>query len=145
MNNSLQQAINRVMVDTSGYFALTDTRDPNHQRAAAILATISKLNPQLFTTNLIVAELHALTLKRLGRDTALSLIRSIRASETNIIRISGEDEDRALDIITRYRDKEFSYTDAASFAVMERIGIQYAFSFDRHFKQYTFTALDDVV
>lgn len=36
----------------------------------------------------------------------------------------------------RYDDKRFSFTDAISFVVMERLGIPYAFSFDRDFAQY---------
>ncbi len=35
-------------------------------------------------------------------------------------------------------DKRFSYTDASSFAVMERLGIGTAFGFDRDFAQYGF-------
>ncbi|SHF68103.1 PIN domain-containing protein [Desulfofundulus australicus DSM 11792] len=42
------------------------------------------------------------------------------------------------EIIKKYRDKDFSFTDATSFAVMYRYGINLAFTFDRHFKQYGF-------
>ena len=43
---------------------------------------------------------------------------------------------RAEDILAHYQDKTFSLTDALSFAVMERLGIQAAFSLDRHFAQF---------
>jgi predicted nucleic acid-binding protein len=56
-------------------------------------------------------------------------------------RVTGQDEVRALDILTRYTDKDFSYTDATSFAVMERLGIGTVFTFDHHFGQYGFEAL----
>ena len=46
------------------------------------------------------------------------------------------DEVRAIDILARYKDKTFSYTDATSFAVMERLGIGAALSLDSDFKQY---------
>ena len=39
----------------------------------------------------------------------------------------------------KYQDKDFSLTDAISFAVMERLQITQAFTFDRHFAQYGFT------
>jgi len=58
-----------------------------------------------------------------------------------LIRISEEDEERAVAIIEGYADKAFSYTDAASFAVMRRLGIETAFSFDRHFAQFGVTTL----
>lgn len=40
-----------------------------------------------------------------------------------------------------YTDKDFSFADAISFVVMERLGITRAFTFDRHFEQYGFTVL----
>ena len=39
------------------------------------------------------------------------------------------------------RDKTFSYTDACSVAVMERLGLKTAFAFDPHFRQYGFHVL----
>ena len=49
---------------------------------------------------------------------------------------------RALEIIERYQDKEFSLTDATSFAVMERLGIEAAFAFDADFRQFGLTVLE---
>ena len=51
-------------------------------------------------------------------------------------RISAEDEERAKEIIFGYADKEFSYCDATSFAIIEREQIRVALSFDRHFLQH---------
>jgi predicted nucleic acid-binding protein len=96
---------------------------------------------QLFATNFIVAETHALTLARLGREAATDVLRRLRHGGINHIRATPDHEDRAEAIVTRYRDKTFSFTDGISFAVMEEYGIRYAFSFDRDFTQYGFTAL----
>lgn len=46
-----------------------------------------------------------------------------------------QDEEWAKEILFRYEDRNFSFADAVSFVVMERLGIQYAFTFDHHFVQ----------
>jgi predicted nucleic acid-binding protein len=50
--------------------------------------------------------------------------------------VTANDERKAREIIERYQDKSFSYTDATSFALMERLGLKNAFAFDSHFRQY---------
>ena len=42
-------------------------------------------------------------------------------------------EEKAEDILRKYQDQDFSYTDAVSFAVMKHYEIRQAFSFDEHF------------
>jgi len=42
-------------------------------------------------------------------------------------------EEEAEDILGKYQDQDFSYSDAVSFAVMKRHEIHLAFSFDHHF------------
>ena len=58
-----------------------------------------------------------------------------------VIRLTAADEAAGRQIILHYNDKDFSYVDASSFAVMNRLDIQTAFSFDRHFEQYGFRAI----
>jgi predicted nucleic acid-binding protein len=84
-------------------------------------------------TNFIVAETHALILARLGADLARAWLQNLHWP---VERVSAIDEDRARAIIYAFMDKTFSYTDATTFAVMERMKLEYAFSFDRHFKQF---------
>jgi predicted nucleic acid-binding protein len=131
----------RVLVDTSAFYALTDPRDENHTTAAALRNHLIAERWRLFTTELILAETHALLLARLGRSTALQLLQAIEASPTTILPATPADHRRARAILSQYDDKEFSLTDAISFAVMERLGISYAFTFDRDFTQYGFTVL----
>jgi len=38
-----------------------------------------------------------------------------------------------MQILSKYSDQDFSYTDAVSFAIMKRQKIIKAFSFDKHF------------
>lgn len=129
------------LVDTSAYFALTDSRETTHQAARVIATRLGTERWRLFTTNFIVAETHALLLARLGRDPAARVLQEIDRGSITIVRVTAADEQRARKIIYQYDDKEFSLTDATSFAVMERLKIPYAFTFDRNFTQYGLTVL----
>ena len=128
-------------VDTGAYFALSVVRDSNHDAARAIAAQLIAERWRLTTTNFILAETHALFLNRVGRREALRALQAIERSDTTLVRVTPADERRAWAIIEQYADKDFTLTDATSFAVMERLGLTHAFSFDRNFAQYGFTVL----
>jgi uncharacterized protein len=126
----------RVFLDSSGFLALVNARDTYHAHARAAWTTLTEERWHTFTTNLVVAEAHALFLTRLGHDRATAFLHQILRSSTTIVRVSQQDEQQAQEIIFRYDDKNFSYTDSTSFAVMERLGIGPAFTFDHNFAQY---------
>lgn len=132
----------RVFADTSGYFAATNRRDAHHDLAVVTLDRLIVERRPLFTTNFILAELHALLLTRVGRDSAEQVLFEIDDDpQITIVRVSARDEARARDIIRTYQDKSFSLTDATSFAIMERLGIGLAFTFDANFAQYGVTMI----
>ncbi len=123
------------LVDTSAVYALFNSADQNHPAAKKKIAILNKTRTEPLLTNFVVAECHALLLNRLGHERARSwLLRNAWRIEP----VLPGDEDRALDIIATHDDKGYSYTDATSFAVMERMRIRRAFAFDRHFEQYGF-------
>jgi predicted nucleic acid-binding protein len=120
-------------VDTSAIYALVDRDDTYHRKAVAILRSLPRRGVTPLLTNFILAEAHALLLSRLGAEMARQwLVRQLWPVEA----VTPQDEDKAKEIIRRYVDKTFSYTDATSFAVMERLGLKEAFAFDPHFRQY---------
>ena len=124
-----------VLVDTSAVFALIDRKDANHAAAKSRLRSLKKTRSEPILTNFLVSECHALLLARIGHEVARQWLL------TNVWRVEPvlpSDEQHARDIIRRCTDKGYSYTDATSFAVMERLGLVRVFSFDRHFKQYGF-------
>jgi predicted nucleic acid-binding protein len=131
----------RVFIDSSAQAALLDQDDANHGRAIAILDRIAGAHFRLVITNVVLIEAHALIVSLLGADRARRFVAGIRAGNTLIVRVRASDEARAEEILFRYTDKAWSYADATSFVVMERLGIQYAFTFDSDFAQYGFTVL----
>jgi uncharacterized protein len=131
----------RVFVDSSAYLALLDTDDEHHREAIATLQELAQARYRQFTTNVLLIESHALILSVLGRDRAARFLKDMEESNTVMIRARATDEERAKQILFQYTDKDFSFADAISFAVMERFAIRLAFSFDRDFAQYGFTVL----
>jgi len=129
-----------IFVDTGALFAVANAKDKDHQKAKDFLTRLAEEKVILLVTNFIIAETYTLMLRKIGRDKAIEYVEKLR-NTAEIERVSEEDENKAWQIILRYQDKDFSYVDATSFAVMERLGIRDAFSFDEHFEQYSFNRL----
>jgi predicted nucleic acid-binding protein len=128
----------QVLVDTSAVYSLVDRGDAFHRKAVAILRSMPGRGLTPLLTNFIVAESHALLLSRMGAAMARHWL---LGQAWKIEAVQARDEEVAKDIIRKYTDKSFSYTDATSFAVMARIGISAAFGCGPHFQQYGFKLL----
>ncbi len=77
----------QVFVDTSAYFALTDSRDENHEIAVHTIHQLIRERTEFLTTNYVVAETHALLLNRIGYKTAIQVIEELYRSQTRIYRV----------------------------------------------------------
>ena len=122
-----------VFVDTGAHYALADANDPDHEEAVRLLQQISRQRYALVASNFVISEVYTLLLKRLGWERAIRYVEELRAGATQVLRISAEDESRAWEILRQYQDQDFSYVDATSFAMMERLDIETFFAFDAHF------------
>ncbi|HEX6049145.1 MAG TPA: PIN domain-containing protein [Gemmatimonadaceae bacterium] len=121
-------------VDTSAWYPLLVAAHPHHARFASALRAMVRDRRRLVTTNLVVAETHALLLRRVGRTTALTFVQTVDEAPNVIVRSTRELERTAeQNWLARYRDQEFSFTDAVSFAVMADRRIRDALTLDHHF------------
>jgi predicted nucleic acid-binding protein len=50
--------------------------------------------------------------------------------------VTSSDVARAWQVYSTHRDKAWSVTDCVSKVVIERLGVEYAFAFDVHFRQF---------
>lgn len=92
-------------------------------------------------TDYIFDETYTALRNWLGHKLAVSFGDLVLKSKVlNLIRVDEELFDAAWEIARKHSDKSYSFTDCTSFALMERLGIDSAFTFDRHFMQYGFTA-----
>ncbi len=118
--------MSRAFVDTSAYYAFLDRTDTSHISAQSIFPKLLSDGSVLFTTNFVLAETHALLLNGIGRDAAMRFLDTFFQSAMILIRVTEADETTAREILRASSDKEYSYTDATSFAVMDRLHIKEA-------------------
>jgi predicted nucleic acid-binding protein len=136
--------VKRVFVDTGGFFALLCAEDRSHERARTLFAEADAKRWRMVTTNAVVIETHALLIARLrdGRRHGIEFLDRIGRTEVRMERVRASDEKRAIELIKRHADKDYSLCDALSFTVMERLRLKEAIAFDRHFREYgTFVLL----
>lgn len=123
-------------LDVSGWFAALSARDQHHTRAAATYGELlATRGTRLITTNLVVAEVHALLVRGGGAGAGLRFLERLQGDPAHEVVWATRDLERtAADRWLRpFRDVAFSLTDAVSFEVMRAAGLRQVFTFDRHF------------
>jgi predicted nucleic acid-binding protein len=121
-------------IDTSAWYPLLVATHPDHARLASALRALIRDRRRVVTTNLVVAETHALLLRRAGHATALTFVQTVDEAPNVVVHSTRELEKLAeRDWLARYRDQDFSFTDAVSFAVMADRQIRDALALDPHF------------
>lgn len=131
-----------VFVDTSAWLALINEADSDHVSAKTIRDKLLRSKKRFFITNYIIVEIANSLCKTRWRSHAVSLINSIRETESiEVVEIDREILDDAWNMYSTRTDKEWSLTDCASFVVMKKYGIQEAFTSDHHFEQAGYEVL----
>jgi predicted nucleic acid-binding protein len=123
-----------VFVDTSVWYAAADSGDVSNARAKAILAG----GEQLLTSDHVLIETWTLLRYRIRRQAAERFWDALRNGVAVIEPVIAADLEAAWQIGTAFRDQDFSIVDRTSFAVMRRLGIERAASFDDDFAIFRF-------
>jgi len=123
--------VERVFVDTSGWYAAADSRDPDHR---AVARWLRRNTLPLITTDYVFDETVTLVRVELGHPAAVRFGESVRASAAvQIVSATTEDREAAWQTFKKFEDQRFSFTDCTSFAVMKRLGLSQALTGDQHF------------
>jgi hypothetical protein len=132
--------LSRIFIDTGAFLALEDESDQYHEEALQFREQVlRKKRYEIITTSYILDETLTLIRFRIGIKASIDFSKKIRKSKVvKIVQVSGEIEEKALDLFERYEDKDFSFTDCVSFVVMWEMGIKEAFAFDEHFNRMGF-------
>ncbi len=123
-----------IFVDTSAWYAAADSGENRHIRAKEILAS----REALLTSDHVLVETWLLLKLRLGLHAADRFWEGLRSGLATVESVSLADLEAAWQIGEAYPDQDFSIVDRTSFAVMRRLGIERAASFDHHFAIFRF-------
>jgi hypothetical protein len=123
-------------VDTTAWVALYDRSDKSHDRASEYWNRLRKRSAELWTSDYILDETLTLLRMRAGHRGAVLFGESVRSSGLKVLEVAREVRESAWEIFVRYEDKDFSFTDCTSFALMRDMSLRKAFAFDRHFTQF---------
>lgn len=131
-----------VFVDTGGWMACADLADPAHSACAAARDSTLQAGRTLMTTDFVVDETLTLIRFRLGIVAANAWWQQINGSaRLRWERVESDRFERARDLFFQYRDKDLSFTDCTSIAVMREFRLTTVMTTDRHFHQVGFDVL----
>jgi predicted nucleic acid-binding protein len=124
-----------VFVDASAFYALLNKKDKLHQEALSISKALAKAKEVLITSNYTLAEAYTVIRSKLGFSTASTFVAEIKKGGIQVAWIDSQIHNRGVEIfLGKEEPKDLSFFDCVDLALMEALGIEKAFSFDRHFK-----------
>jgi predicted nucleic acid-binding protein len=127
-------------VDTSFWYAQAMRRDGRH--AEAVVLSDAFASRALLTSNLVVGETWTLLRRRSTYAVAMNwLDRVVGSVGVKIERIDADLEDEAWAWLRTHDEREYSFVDATSFALMRKLRITDALAFDGDFAAAGFTEL----
>jgi predicted nucleic acid-binding protein len=131
-----------LFVDTAGWTMLADAADRQHAAARAFRDRWLERGGVLVSSDFVMDETLTLLRMRLGLQAAERWWDQVQSSTR--VRWEWIDPARAESArhwFFRWQDKDFSFTDCASFVVMKQLRIREALTNDRHFVQAGFQAV----
>jgi len=129
-----------IFVDTSFWVAARLRRDRRHAEAVRLLERCD--DETLVTSNAVRGETWTFLRKRAGHRDAIAYLDLLEESERiRLGRVSEALEREALTWLRQHDEREYSFVDATSFAVMRSLRIREALAFDGDFAAAGFVEL----
>ncbi len=129
-----------IFIDTSFWAALTARDDALHDVAVELFA--QRGTERLVTSNHVRGETWTLLRRRRGFRSAVSFLDGLeRTARLRLEFVSRDLEEEALRWLRGRDEREYSFVDATSFAVMRALRIRDALAFDGDFAAAGFTEL----
>ena len=131
-----------VFVNTSGWLALYNPRDPNHETAGEFWRDLQQQPVRLVSTDYVMEQVYT-ALKVFGSlSTAQAFHQVVTNSE--IMRLFMTDSvifDRAWEVFVADEHPQWTFTDCVNYAVIQYLGVTEVFTFDPTFTAPGLTVL----
>ena len=129
-----------IFVDTSFWAALTAKTDAWHEEATELFGGVGSV--RLLTSNHVRGETWTLLRRRRGFRSAVAFLdRLERTTALRLEFVSRDIEGEALRWLRQHDEREYSFVDATSFALMRSLRIHEALAFDGDFAAAGFVEL----
>lgn len=129
-----------IFVDTSFWVALRNRSDQRHGLASQLLPVHGDTG--LTTSNHVVGETWTFLRRRAGHRSAVEFLEALeRSPRIRVTPIEPPQEQEAWRWLRRHDEREYSFVDATSFALMRRLKIRTVLAFDGDFSAAGFTEL----
>jgi predicted nucleic acid-binding protein len=124
-----------LICDTSGIYALYDTKDAVH---AAVTGVVEAEPEALLLPVVLLAEIDYLLQLRLGPDAALEFLEAVERGDFELVPLTGADFVRCRELAVQYRDLRLGLADSTIVAAAERLEVYRLLTLDyRHFRTVT--------
>jgi predicted nucleic acid-binding protein len=128
-----------IFVDTSFWVATIASADANHGQATLLARQASD---RLVTSNHVRGESWTFLNRRYGHGLAVAFIDALaRTFRLRVEFVSRDLEDEALRWLHQHDEREYSFVDATSFALMRSLRIRETLAFDGDFAAAGFVEL----
>lgn len=121
----------KVLIDTSAFYALISSADEFHPRARSIYSDLLDQRAELYTTSYVLVECMSLVQRRLGFDALTRFVTSIE-NVVGIMWIDSQSHQAAWDMLRARRGRGLSLVDCTT-VVLARSLDSRVFAFDDDF------------
>lgn len=123
-----------VFIDASFYLSLLNADDSCHQQA--LEQAVNYADFQYITSQAVLGEVLTVGSQRYDRHRTIDFVEEIRSSDTDIVLETPDLVRSAFDIFCTLSNKNISWVDCYSFAIMKSFRVDQSLSFDRDFRKF---------
>src|SRR6476659_1431623 len=123
-----------IFVNSSGWLALYNSRDPNHEAASQLWAYLRNQPVRFVITDYVIDQVYT-ALKMFGSLHAAQAFQDVLRN-SQLVKFFMTDTvifDRAWRVFVEDDHPQWTFTDCVTFAVIQYLGISEVFTFDANF------------